>query len=88
MHVQNDASAQVLSNQSREISEYAREHSVQLGEVSVGVGTGDNAQGQSRSTDTPDGNENSSQKVRSGRWRMQSRPHYAAEAVSLISVRA
>jgi hypothetical protein len=87
VHVQNDASAQVLSNQSREISDYAREHSVQLGEVSVGVGTGDNAQGRSRSTDTPDGNET--------RFRRPERPladaeqtHYAAEAVSLISVRA
>jgi hypothetical protein len=87
VHVQNDASAQVLSNQSREISDYAREHSVQLGEVSVGVGTGDNAQSQSRSTDTPAGNET--------RVRRSERPladaeqtHYAAEAVSLISVRA
>jgi hypothetical protein len=87
VHVQNDASAQVLSNQSREISDYAREHSVQLGEVSVGVGTGDNAQSESRSTDTPDENET--------RIRRSERPladaeqtHYAAEAVSLISVRA
>ncbi|MGB9415811.1 MAG: hypothetical protein WCB58_05790 [Acidobacteriaceae bacterium] len=87
VHVQNDASAQVLSNQSREISEYAREHSVQLGEVSVGVGTGDNAQSQSRSTNTPDGN--------GTRVRRSERPladaeqtHYAGEAVSLISVRA
>jgi hypothetical protein len=87
VHVQNDASAQVLSNQSREISDYAREHSVQLGEVSVGVGTGDNAQSESRSTDTPAGNET--------RIRRSERPladaeqtHYAGEAVSLISVRA
>lgn len=87
VHVQNDASAQVLSNQSREISDYAREHSVQLGEVSVGVGTGDNAQSQSRSANTPDGNET--------RVRRPERPladaertDYAGEAMSLISVRA
>jgi hypothetical protein len=85
VHVQNDASAQVLSNESKEISDYAREHSVQLGEVSVGVGTGDNAQ--SRSTNTPAGIES--------RVRRSERPladaeraDYAGEAVSLISVRA
>jgi hypothetical protein len=87
VHVQNDASAQVLSNQSREISDYAREHSVQLGEVSVGVGTGDNAQSQSRSTDTPDRNE--PQIGRSGRPLADAeQTHYAGEAVSLISVQA
>jgi hypothetical protein len=87
VHVQSDASAQVLSNQSREISEYAREHSVQLGEVSVGVGTGDNAQSQSGSTNTPDGN---GTRVRRSEQPLADaeRMDYAGEAVSLISVRA
>jgi hypothetical protein len=87
LHVQNEASAQVLADQSREISDYAREHSVQLGDVSVGVGTGDNTQERSQSTHTPNANET--------RVRKPARPlanaeqaHYVAEAVSLISVRA
>ena len=87
VHVQNDASAQVLSNQSKEISDYAREHSVQLGEVSVGVSTGDRARSQSGSTSTPDGNE--TRVRRSERSRADAeRADYAGEAVSLISVRA
>ena len=87
LHVQNETSAQVLADQSKEISDYAREHSVQLGEVSVGVGTGDNAQKQSQPAPTPNANES--------RVRKPQRPlanaeqtHPVGEAMSLISVRA
>jgi hypothetical protein len=87
LHVQNDASAQVLTSQSREISDYAREHSVQLGQVSVGVGTGDSARGQSHSTDTRSGN---GSRVRGTAVRplADTETHHPADAVSLISVRA
>jgi hypothetical protein len=88
LHVQNDASAQVLTGQSREISDYAREHSVQLGQVSVGVGTGDSAQGQSHSTDARDGNGTRARGTVALPVADTEQTYHAADAVSLISVRA
>ncbi len=88
LHVQNDTSAQVLTSQSREISDYAREHSVQLGQVSVGVGTGDNAQGQSHSTDARDGNGTRARGAGELPIADTDQTYHAADAVSLISVRA
>ncbi len=88
LHVQNDASAQVLTSQSRDISDYAREHSVQLGQVSVGVGTGDSAQGQSHSTDTRDGNGPRPRGTAVQTLADTEQTYHAADAVSLISVRA
>jgi hypothetical protein len=88
LHVQNDASAQVLTNQSREISDYAREHSVQLGQVSVGVGTGDNAQEQPHSTHTREGNGSRLRGTAARPLVDTEQTHHAADAVSLISVRA
>jgi hypothetical protein len=88
LHVQNDASAQVLTSQSREISDYAREHSVQLGQVSVGVGTGDSAQGQSRSTDARDGNGIRVRGTAISPVVDTEQTYSAVDAVSLISVRA
>jgi hypothetical protein len=88
LHVQNDASAQVLTSQSREISDYAREHSVQLGQVSVGVGTGDSAHGQSHSTDAHDGNGPRSRGTAVPPLADTEQTYHGADAVSLISVRA
>jgi hypothetical protein len=88
LHVQNDASAQVLTSQSREISDYAREHSVQLGQVSVGVGTGDSAQGQSHSTDARDGNGTRARGTAVLPVADTEQTYHAVDAVSLISVRA
>jgi hypothetical protein len=88
LHVQNDASAQILTSQSREISDYAREHSVQLGQVSVGVGTGDSAQGQSHSTHTRDGNAIRARGTTAQSLVDTEQMHPAADAMSLISVRA
>ncbi len=87
LHVQSDASAQVLTSQSREISDYAREHSVQLGQVSVGVGTGDSSQGQSHSTDGRDGNGTRSRGTMVPVADTE-QTYHAVDAVSLISVRA
>lgn len=88
LHVQNDASAQALTSQSREISDYAREHSVQLGQVSVGVGTGDSAHGQSHSTDARDGNGPRSRGTTVRPLADTEETYHSADAVSLISVRA
>jgi hypothetical protein len=88
LHVQNDASVRLLTNQSREISDYAREHSVQLGQVSVGVGTGDSAQGQSHSTDTRAGNETRARATAVRPPAETEQTRYTTDATSLISVRA
>lgn len=90
LRVQNDASAHALSNQSKEISDYAREHSVRLGQVSVGVGTGDSAQGKSRSTYGREGNETPGRRMVAAAQPLADteQMHHAADAVSLISVRA
>jgi hypothetical protein len=87
LHVQSDASAQVLSSQSREISDYAREHSVQLGQVSVGVGTGGSAHGQSDSTDARNGNEPRSRGAAVRPLVDTEQTYHGADAVSLINVR-
>jgi hypothetical protein len=86
LQTQNDASAHVLASQSSEIASYAREHSVQLGQVSVGVATGDNRQDQSRHAA---GRDQSGVPTR-GSVQSQAnteQAHHAGEAVSLINVR-
>jgi hypothetical protein len=88
LHVQSDASAQVLTSHSRDISDYAREHSVPLGQVSVGVGTGDSAQRQSHSADTRDGNGPRPRGTTVLPVADTEQTQHAADAVSLISVRA
>lgn len=88
LQTQNDASAHVLAGQSSEISSYAREHSVQLGQVSVGVGTGGAPQGESRSTrdGAQDEYETPTREVVRSQTSTQ-QVHYASDAVSLINVR-
>jgi hypothetical protein len=89
LQAQNDASAHALAGQSSEISSYAREHSVQLGQLSVGVGTGDSAHGGSRSTDNGARNGNAApvrEAVRPAANAEQA--YYGGDAVSLISIRA
>ena len=89
LQAQNDTSAHVLSGQSSEISSYAREHSVQLGQVSVGVGTGDSAQGESRSTDSGARSGNATPVKEAARQPANAeQAYYAEDAVSLISIRA
>jgi hypothetical protein len=89
LQAQNDASAHVLAGQSSEISSYAREHSVELGQVSVGVGTGDSAQGESRSTDNGARNGNATPVKGAVRPPANAeQAYYAEDAVSLISIRA
>ena len=89
LQAQNDASAHVLAGQSSEISSYAREHSVQLGQVSVGVGTGDSAQGESRSTDSGARSGNATPVKEAARQPANAeQAYYAEDAVSLISIRA
>ncbi len=88
LQVQNDSSAHVLASQSREIADYARDHSVFLGELSVGVGTGDGARGDSRSAQGEERNGNATQ-AREPRQQVNDElPYRPAEAVSFISVRA
>ncbi|HEY3989099.1 MAG TPA: hypothetical protein VGM02_07365 [Acidobacteriaceae bacterium] len=89
LQVSNDVSAHVLASQSREISDYAREHSVQLGQLSVGVGSGDTARGDSRPA--PDGARHGDQPESKASGRPlanQEQTYRAADTVSLISVRA
>ncbi|HEX6497180.1 MAG TPA: hypothetical protein VF018_16965 [Acidobacteriaceae bacterium] len=88
LQTQNDASAQVLASQSSEISSYAREHSVQLGQVSVGVETGDSTHGGSRSTQQDARNESATPSRQTTRPQMSAeQAHHAGDAVSLINVR-
>jgi hypothetical protein len=88
LQAQNDASAHVLAGQSTEISSYAREHSVQLGQISVGVGTGGSAQGESRSNYHDSRDENARPTGDGVRTPANTEQAYhTADAVSLISVR-
>lgn len=87
LQTQNDASAHLLAGQSSEISSYAREHSVQLGQLSVGVGTGGSTPDQSRSTHHGSQDENATltRSVRSKASPEQ--VHHGGDVVSLINVR-
>jgi hypothetical protein len=88
LQTQTDASAHVLASQSSEISSYAREHSVQLGQVSVGVATGDSTQGDSRSNHQGARDENATPSRGTMRSPVSAEQvHHAADAVSLINVR-
>jgi hypothetical protein len=88
LQAQNDASAHVLAGQSSEISSYAREHSVQLGQVSVGVGTGGSMQGESRSNYHGSRDENATPTGDAVRTPANTdQADHTADAVSLISVR-
>ncbi|MFL6428556.1 MAG: hypothetical protein ACJ71S_09965 [Acidobacteriaceae bacterium] len=88
LQTQSDVSAHVLASQSSEISSYAREHSVQLGQVSVGVGTGDSTHGESRSTHQGGRDENATPSRGTMRSPVNAeQAHHAADAVSLINVR-
>ena len=88
LQVQNDSSAHVLASQSREIADYARQHSVFLGELSVGVGTGDGARRDSNSPHSEERNGNAIQ-VREPRPLVNNELTYRpTETVSFISVRA
>jgi hypothetical protein len=86
LQTQNDASAHVLAKQSTEISSYAREHSVQLGQVSVGVGTGESRQGESRNHGGRDQIGPRTQGLVQSRANTEQANH-ADDAVSLINVR-
>ena len=89
LQAQNDVSAHLLAGQSSEISSYAREHSVQLGQISVGVGTGDSAQGESRSPENGARNGNATPvKEAVGPPANAEQAYYAEDAVSLINIRA
>jgi hypothetical protein len=89
LHVQNDSSAYALASQSKEITNYAREHSVPLGELSVGVGTGDSAREESRNAQ----NDGRSGNGRPAREMMRPptqdvHTYSPADTVSFISIRA
>jgi len=89
LQVQNDSSAHVLASQSRAITDYAREHSAPLGELSVGVGTGGSARDESRSAHS-EGHNGSGTKAREAMRPPTNDDHTyrAADTVSFISVRA
>jgi hypothetical protein len=89
LHVQNDSSAYALASQSREITNYAREHSVPLGELSVGVGTGDSAREDSRNSHNDGRNGNGGPAREMMRPPTQDEHTYSpADTVSFISIRA
>jgi hypothetical protein len=88
LHVQTSSSAHLLTAQSKEITSYAREHSVDLGQISVGVGTGDSARGHSRSMQDAPRSEDTAPVKRALRAQASNEPHQPAEKVSFISVRA
>jgi hypothetical protein len=89
LHVQNDSSAYALASQSREITNYAREHSVPLGELSVGVGTGDSAREESRNAQNDGRNGNGREAREAMRPPAKDEHTYSpADTVSFISIRA
>jgi hypothetical protein len=89
LHVQNDSSAYALASQSREITNYAREHSVPLGELSVGVGTGDSAREESRNAHNDGRNGNGRPAREMMRPPAQDEHTYSpADTVSFINIRA
>lgn len=83
VHVQTNSSAHILTAQSKEIATYAREHSVELGQLSVGVGTGDSGRGHSRSH-----TEDTEPVKRAIKTAVSNDLQRPAEKVSFISVRA
>ncbi len=88
-HVQTNSSAHMLTAQSKEIASYAREHSVELGQLSVGVGTGDSAREQSRSSmDDGLGKDDTTPVRRAMKSLVSNEPQQSTEKVSFISVRA
>ena len=89
LQVQSDSSAHVLASQSRAITDYAREHSAPLGELSVGVGTGGSARDESRSAHS-DGHSGSDTQARKAMRPPTNDEHTyrPADTVSFISVRA
>jgi hypothetical protein len=88
LHVQTNSSAHMLTAQSKEIATYAREHSVELGQLSVGVGTGDSARGHSRSMQDAPGSEDTAPVKRALKTAVSNEPQQPAEKVSFISIRA
>jgi hypothetical protein len=88
LHVQTNSSAHILTAQSKEIATYVREHSVGLGQLSVGVGTGDSARGQSRSTPDAPRPQDTAPLKRALETAVSNEPQQPAEKVSFISIRA
>lgn len=90
LHVQSDASAHMLEAHSKEISNFAHEHSVALGQVSVGVGTGGNSERRDSSAAYSGMREETrSQGQKPGRpLRSAKREYHAIDRVTLISVQA
>lgn len=89
LHVQTNSSAHMLTAQSKEIATYAREHSVELGQLSVGVGTGDSARGNSRSSMHDGAGKDDIALVRKPmKSPASNEPQQPLEKVSFISVRA
>ena len=89
LQVQSDSSAHVLASQSRAITDYAREHSAPLGELSVGVGTGGSARDESHSAQG-DARDGSGTQAREAMRPPTNDEHTyrPADTVSFISVRA
>jgi hypothetical protein len=89
LQVQNDSSAHVLASQSRAITDYAREHSAPLGELSVGVGTGGSGRDESRSSHSNGHSGSGTQGREAMRPSTNDEHTYSpADTVSFISVRA
>jgi hypothetical protein len=88
LQVQNGSSAHLLASQSREISDYAREHAVPLGELSVGVGSGGNARGGSNSEHSRESDGGNGQDRELRPLRNEEPTYYPADPVSFISIRA
>ena len=90
LHVQNDASAHVLAEHSAKIASFAHEHSVHLGQVSVGAGTGNGERRRdSQSTENGGRDRESAHHDEDGMPAESARQVYhAADRVTLISLRA
>ena len=88
LHVQNGSSAHMLTAQTKEIATYAREHSVELGQLSVGVGTGDGARDHSRSMQDEPHSGDTALGKRALKMAVSNEAHQPAEQVSFISIQA
>ena len=88
LHVQSSISAETLAAHSKDIASYAREQSIQMGQVSVGVGTGDGGRQNPRSANSGTAQEGTPAALIHGDAEIDQGTYRVLDTLSLISLRA